>query len=131
MTLVAIIAARNDLTRLKCKWKRKGVDCRYNAPEPASNSTFAIVERLQGSSSVRFIHKQCLICEYNSWNWLEDDFELSNYSTLKLAWAMKAKKCSSLAPPRGIFHKTQWAWDGVKSIWLMSIFTSKKFGNFW
>ena len=38
----------------------------------------------------------------------------------------ESKKCSSLAPPRGIFYKTQCAWQGVKLTRLMSIFTSKK-----
>ena len=39
----------------------------------------------------------------------------------------KQQKWSSLAPPRRIFHKTQWAWQSVKITRLMSIFTSKKF----
>ena len=39
----------------------------------------------------------------------------------------KQEKCSFLAPPRGIFYKTQWAWQGVKLTRLMSIFTSKIF----
>ena len=26
----------------------------------------------------------------------------------------KQEKCSSLAPPIGMFYKTQWAWQGVK-----------------
>ena len=38
----------------------------------------------------------------------------------------KQEKCSSLVPPRGIFNKTWWAWQGVKLNRLMSIFTSKK-----
>ena len=38
----------------------------------------------------------------------------------------KQEKCSSLAPPRDIFYKTQWACQGVKLTRLMSIFTSKK-----
>ena len=38
----------------------------------------------------------------------------------------KQEKCSSLAPPRSIFYKTQWAWQGVKLTQLMSFFTSKK-----
>ena len=38
----------------------------------------------------------------------------------------KQEKCSSLAPPRGFFYKTQWAWQGVKFTQLMSIFTSQK-----
>ena len=42
----------------------------------------------------------------------------------------KQEKCSSLAPPRGIFYKTQWAWQGVKLTRLMSIFTSKKVWKF-
>ena len=37
----------------------------------------------------------------------------------------KQEKCSSLAPPRGIFYKTQWACQGVKLTQLMSILTSK------
>ena len=36
----------------------------------------------------------------------------------------KQEKCSSLALPRGTFYKSQWAWQGVKSTPLMSIFTS-------
>ena len=35
------------------------------------------------------------------------------------------KKCSSLAPPRSKFYKTQWAWQGVKLSRLISIFTSR------
>ena len=42
----------------------------------------------------------------------------------------KQEKCSSLAPPRCIFHKTQWAWQDVKLTRLMSIFTSKKVWKF-
>ena len=42
----------------------------------------------------------------------------------------KQEKCSSLAPPRGIFYMTQWAFQGVKLIWLMPIFTSKKVWKF-
>ena len=38
----------------------------------------------------------------------------------------KQEKCLSLAPPRSKFYKTQWAWQSVKSTWLLSIFTSKK-----
>ena len=37
----------------------------------------------------------------------------------------KQEKCSSLEPPRAIFHEAQWAWQDVKLTWLMSIFTSK------
>ena len=37
----------------------------------------------------------------------------------------KQEKCSSLVPPRSRSYKTQWAWLGVKSTQLMSIFTSK------
>ena len=37
----------------------------------------------------------------------------------------KQEKWSSLVPPRGIFYKTKWAWQGAKLTWLMSIFTSK------
>ena len=37
----------------------------------------------------------------------------------------KQEKCSSLAPPRRVFYKTQWAWQSVKITRLMSIFTSK------
>ena len=47
-----------------------------------------------------------------------------------LAWSMKARKDSLLAPPRGIFYKIQSAWQGVKLTWLMSIFTSKKVWKF-
>ena len=57
----------------------------------------------------------------------------------------KQEKCSSLAPPRGIFYKTQWASQGVKLTRLMDFprndLTSyfwdfraecpKKVGNFW
>ena len=43
----------------------------------------------------------------------------------------KQEKCSSLATPSGIFYKSQSAWHGEKIIRLMSIFTSKKFGDFW
>jgi hypothetical protein len=39
----------------------------------------------------------------------------------------KQEKCSSLAPPRSKFYKTQLAWQGVKLTGLMSIFTSKIF----
>ena len=42
----------------------------------------------------------------------------------------KQEKCSSLEPPRGIFYKTQWAWQGVKLTPIMSIFTSKKVWKF-
>ena len=42
----------------------------------------------------------------------------------------KQEKCSSLAPPRSKFYKTQWAWQGVKLTRLMSIFTSKKVWKF-
>ena len=42
----------------------------------------------------------------------------------------KQEKCSSLAPSRSKFYKTQWAWQGVKLTWLMSIFTSKKVWKF-
>ena len=42
----------------------------------------------------------------------------------------KQEKYSSLAPPRRIFYKTQWTWQGVKLTWLMSIFTSKKVWKF-
>ena len=38
----------------------------------------------------------------------------------------KQEKCSSLAPSRSIFYKPRWAWQGVKSTQLISIFTSKK-----
>jgi hypothetical protein len=40
----------------------------------------------------------------------------------------KQEKCSSLAPHRSKFYKTQWAWQSVKLTRLMSIFTSK---NIW
>ena len=42
----------------------------------------------------------------------------------------KQEKCLFLEPPRGIFYKTQWAWQDVKLTQLMSIFTSKKVQNF-
>ena len=42
----------------------------------------------------------------------------------------KHEKCSSLAPPRSKFYKTQWAWHGVKLTRLMLIFTSKKVWKF-
>ena len=42
----------------------------------------------------------------------------------------KQEKCSSLAPPRRVFYKTQWAWQSVKITRLMSIFTSKKVWKF-
>ena len=42
----------------------------------------------------------------------------------------REKNCSSLAPPRGIFYKPQWAWQGVKLNRLMSILTSKKVWKF-
>ena len=42
----------------------------------------------------------------------------------------KQEKFSTFAPPRGIFYKTQWAWQGVKLTWLMSIFTSQKVWKF-
>ena len=42
----------------------------------------------------------------------------------------KQEKSSPLAPPRSIFYKTQWAWQGVKLTWLMSIFTPKKVWKF-
>ena len=38
----------------------------------------------------------------------------------------KQEKCSLLAPSRSIFYKPRWAWQGVKSTQLISIFTSKK-----
>ena len=43
---------------------------------------------------------------------------------------IKQEKCSSLAPTRGIFYKTQWAWQGAKIPRLMSIFTSQKVWKF-
>ena len=42
----------------------------------------------------------------------------------------KLEKCLYLAPPRGIFYKTQWASKGVKLTWLISIFTFKKVWKF-
>ena len=42
----------------------------------------------------------------------------------------KQEKGSSLEPPRGMFYKIQWAWQGVKLTRLMSIFTSKKVWKF-
>ena len=44
---------------------------------------------------------------------------------------MKVSKCSSLAPPRSKFYKTQWAWQGVNLSQLISIFTSKNGWKFW
>ena len=38
----------------------------------------------------------------------------------------KQEKFSSLATPRSIFYKTEWAWQGIKLTRLMSIFTSEK-----
>ena len=43
---------------------------------------------------------------------------------------MKVRKCSSLAPPRNKFYKTQLAWQGVKLSRLISIFTSKNVWKF-
>ena len=37
----------------------------------------------------------------------------------------KQERCSFLVPPRCIFYKPHWAWQGVKLTRLMSIFTSK------
>ena len=37
---------------------------------------------------------------------------LQNNLTL-IGMRYESKKCSSLAPPRSIFYKTQWAWQGV------------------
>ena len=42
----------------------------------------------------------------------------------------KQEKCSSLAPPKCNVYKTQWAWQGVKLTWWMSIFTANKVGKF-
>ena len=38
----------------------------------------------------------------------------------------KQEKCSSLTPPMSKFYKTQWAWQGVKLIRLISIFHLQK-----
>ena len=43
---------------------------------------------------------------------------------------IKQEKCSSLAPPRSKFDKTQWAWQGVKLSQLISIFTSNNVWKF-
>ena len=42
----------------------------------------------------------------------------------------KQEKWSSLEPSRGIFYKAQWAWQGVRLIRLVLIFTSKKVWKF-
>ena len=55
--------------------------------------------------------------ELNCWNL---DYLNPNWHELR-----KQEKCSSLAPPRSIFYKTQWTWQGVKITRLMSILTSK------
>ena len=57
---------------------------------------------------------------------------LSRFETVNLNWHVlrKQDKCSSLAPPRNKFYKTQWAWQGVKLTQLMAIFTSKKVWKF-
>jgi hypothetical protein len=59
------------------------------------------------------------IIEIHFWN-LEITFN-PNWHEL-----LKQEKCSSLPPPRGIFYKTQWAWQGVKLSRLMSIFHLQK-----
>ena len=41
-------------------------------------------------------------------------------------FGMSSEKCSSLAPPRSIFYKTHWAWQGVKLIWLIRQFSPPK-----
>ena len=53
-------------------------------------------------------------------------------SLLNLHWheLWKQQKSSSLGPPRGIFYKSQWAWQDVKLTRLTSIFTSKKVWKF-
>ena len=62
-------------------------------------------------------------------NWvLKSHYWTKRRTDMNSNWQVK---CSSLAPSRSIFCKTQWAWQGVKLIRLMSIFTSKKFGNIW
>ena len=43
----------------------------------------------------------------------------------------KQEKCSSLVPHRSTLYKTQWAWQGVKLTWLISIFTSKRGWKWW
>ena len=58
---------------------------------------------------------------------VQDQFRFSlNLSGMTL----EMKKCSSLEPPRDNFYKTQWAGQGVKITWFMSIFTSKKVWKF-
>ena len=47
------------------------------------------------------------------------------YILTKVAWAQKAKKISSLAPPRS----KQWAWQGNPID--VNFLLQKKFGNFW
>ena len=61
------------------------------------------------------------------WSWREFTLFLLNPNWQEL-W--KQEKCSAFAPPRGNFHKTQWAWQDDKLTWLMSIFTSKKVWTF-
>ena len=57
--------------------------------------------------------------------------EIPGYSTL-IGMIYESKKNAHLylVPPRGMFYKTWWAWQGIKSTWLMSIFTNKKVSNF-
>ena len=43
---------------------------------------------------------------------------------------MKVRKYSSLSPPKSIFYKTHWSWQGVKITRLMSIFISQKVWKF-
>ena len=54
------------------------------------------------------------------------------YLTLIGNWheLWKQEKCSSSAPPMGMFYKPRGAWQGVKLTRLMSIFTSKKVWKF-
>ena len=42
----------------------------------------------------------------------------------------KQEKCSSLATPWNMFYMIQWAWQGVKLTWKMSIFTAKEVWKF-
>ena len=79
-------------------------------------------KRFECSKSKLNFNELCLIVKItkNSDDWLNP-----NWHEL---W--KQEKCSTLAPPRGIFYKTQWAWQGVKLTRLMSIFTSKKVWKF-
>ena len=39
---------------------------------------------------------------------------------------MKTRKIIIFSATKGNFFKTQWAWQDIKSTWLISIFTCKK-----